>query len=63
MKRVINGTSREINSTVVKVAEWDSKSEWIQHEKDRKTRNLTFGMLLRKVTITAVRKPLEPWTC
>lgn len=40
MKRVINGTSKEINGAAVeKVAEWDSKSvcEWAQHEKeDRK---------------------------
>lgn len=64
MYRVINVTSRQINSTVVeKVAEWDSKSEWIQHEKDRKTRNLKFEMLLKKVTITAVRRLLDPWPC
>lgn len=34
MKRVINGTSKEISTAAVeKVTEWDSKSEWLQREK------------------------------
>lgn len=34
MKRVINGTSKEISTAAVeKVTEWDSKNEWVQHEK------------------------------
>lgn len=67
MKRVINGTSKEISTAAVqKVTEWDSKSEWVQHEKKgRKTQVQTcesVGLeeLLKKVTITAVWRLLGP---
>lgn len=60
MKRVINGTSKEISTAVEKVTEWDSKSEWVQHEKKgmktqvKACESVDLEELLKKVTITAV---------
>lgn len=69
MKRVINGTSKEISTAVVeKVTEWDSNIEWVQREKKgMKTQVQTcesVGLeeLLKKVTITVVGRLFGPQT-
>lgn len=58
MKRVINGTSKEISAAVVeKVTEWDSNVEWVQRgKKGMKTQVQPVGLeeLLKKGTVTAV---------
>lgn len=64
MKRVINGTSKEINGAAVeKVAEWDSKSVSGFSIKRRtgKLRVLLGNMKLpKKVTSSVVRSPADP---